>query len=87
MYLAGSYVYPGIPLLEGCVGSAKEVVKSILEGEKYRAESELREGPDKRGKRKQRQIEPVGGIDWEVGRGGLITKAWRWRWNTKRTWS
>ncbi|OXG96093.1 hypothetical protein C345_00480 [Cryptococcus neoformans A2-102-5] len=87
VYLAGSYVYPGIPLLEGCVGSAKEVVKSILEGEKYRAESELREGPDKQGKRKQKQIEPVGGIDWEVGRGGLITKAWRWRWNTKRTWS
>lgn len=81
-------MYPGIPLLEGCVGSAKEVVKSILEGEKYHIESELRGGPDKGGERKHaRQIEPVGGIDWEVGRGGLITKAWRWRWNTERTWS
>lgn len=29
IYLAGSYVYPGIPLLEGCVGSARRVVDDI----------------------------------------------------------
>ncbi|WVO20404.1 uncharacterized protein IAS62_001700 [Cryptococcus decagattii] len=88
IYLAGSYVYPGIPLLEGCVGSAKDVVKSILEGKRYHIETELGESPDMWDKKKHgRKIEPVGGIDWEVGRGGLIMRAWRWRWNTKRTWS
>ena len=30
VYLAGSYAYPGIPLLEGCVGSAKIVIRDIL---------------------------------------------------------
>ncbi|KAL0253621.1 hypothetical protein I308_100996 [Cryptococcus tetragattii IND107] len=88
IYLAGSYVYPGIPLLEGCVGSAKDVVKSILEGERYHIETKLGESPDMWDKKKRgRKIEPVGGIDWEVGRGGLIMRAWRWRWNTERTWS
>ncbi|TXT03864.1 hypothetical protein VHUM_04287 [Vanrija humicola] len=29
IYLAGSYAYPGIPLLEGCVGSARRVVDDI----------------------------------------------------------
>lgn len=30
VHLVGSYVYPGIPLLEGCVGSARRVVREIL---------------------------------------------------------
>ena len=30
VFLAGSYSYPGIPLLEGCVGSAKKAVEGIL---------------------------------------------------------
>jgi hypothetical protein len=31
IYLAGSYAYPGIPLLEGCVGSAKRVTEALVE--------------------------------------------------------
>lgn len=31
VYLAGSYVYPGIPLLEGCVGSARRIVEEIFD--------------------------------------------------------
>ena len=30
VYLAGSYAYPGIPLLEGCVGSAKHAAEAVL---------------------------------------------------------
>lgn len=30
VYIAGSYAYPGIPLLEGCVGSARRVVDEIF---------------------------------------------------------
>ncbi|BEI89149.1 uncharacterized protein CcaverHIS019_0205110 [Cutaneotrichosporon cavernicola] len=30
VFLAGSYAYPGIPLLEGCVGSARRVVEDML---------------------------------------------------------
>lgn len=30
IYLAGSYAYPGIPLLEGCVGSARRAVEDMF---------------------------------------------------------
>ena len=30
VYLAGSYAYPGIPLLEGCVGSARRAASAVL---------------------------------------------------------
>jgi microfibrillar-associated protein 1 len=30
LWVCGSYAYPGIPLLEGCVGSAKNVVNAIF---------------------------------------------------------
>ena len=30
VHLAGSYAYPGIPLLEGCVGSARLAAKRVL---------------------------------------------------------
>ncbi|CAK9786435.1 FAD/NAD(P)-binding domain-containing protein [Cutaneotrichosporon oleaginosum] len=30
VFLAGSYAYPGIPLLEGCVGSARRVVEDMM---------------------------------------------------------
>lgn len=30
VHLVGSYAYPGIPLLEGCVGSARRVAREIL---------------------------------------------------------
>jgi hypothetical protein len=33
LWFCGSYAHVGIPLLEGCVGSARNVVKGLLEGE------------------------------------------------------
>jgi hypothetical protein len=30
IWVCGSYAYPGIPLLEGCVVSAKNVVEAIV---------------------------------------------------------
>lgn len=30
IFIAGSYAYPGIPLLEGCVGSARRVVRDVF---------------------------------------------------------
>ena len=54
VYLAGSYAYPGIPLLEGCAGSARWVARDIL-------------GHDP-------QV-----LNWDIGRGSLLGRAWRWR--------
>jgi hypothetical protein len=31
VYIVGSYAYPGIPLLEGCVGSSKKVVGALVD--------------------------------------------------------
>lgn len=31
VHLAGSYAYPGIPLLEGCVGSARLAAARVLD--------------------------------------------------------
>lgn len=31
MYIVGSYAYPGIPLLEGCVGSSKCVMDVLVD--------------------------------------------------------
>lgn len=58
VFLAGSYSYPGIPLLEGCVGSAKRAAESVL-GE--------------------REAGFFGGVDWDVGKGSLLGRIWRWR--------
>ena len=55
VHLAGSYAYPGIPLLEGCVGSARQVVE-VITGE-----------------------QGAGQVDWEVGNGGWVGRAWRYR--------
>ncbi|KAL7422685.1 hypothetical protein Q5752_001976 [Cryptotrichosporon argae] len=41
IHLAGSYAYPGVPLLEGCVGSARIVVDAVM-----RSQPAQREGID-----------------------------------------
>lgn len=64
VYLAGSYAYPGIPLLEGCVGSAKRVVKALSD--------DLCQSHSDR-------LEDSEGPDWSKGQGGLMGRIWRWR--------
>ncbi|WVQ86007.1 hypothetical protein IAT38_008175 [Cryptococcus sp. DSM 104549] len=95
VYLAGSYVYPGIPLLEGCVGSAKLAVEAMLEADQYHHERRLAEsgrkseqGKGKKAKKaKAKGDEGCGGVDWDVGRGGRVMRAWRWRWHKRGVWN
>ncbi|WWD08504.1 hypothetical protein V865_006616 [Kwoniella europaea PYCC6329] len=68
VYIVGSYAYPGIPLLEGCVGSAKMTVESLLADAYERRTGFVR------------PILPAGKLDWEVGKGGRFARTWRWRW-------
>jgi hypothetical protein len=65
IYLAGSYAYPGIPLLEGCVGSAKRVTEALIE------DLGVDDGYQGEGEREM--------VDWSKGRGGFIGRLWRWR--------
>ena len=65
MYIVGSYANPGIPLLEGCVGSSRRVVDMLVDD--LELELDSGEGPE------------GGEVDWNVGRGGLIGRSWRWR--------
>ncbi|WVQ95727.1 hypothetical protein IAU59_002826 [Kwoniella sp. CBS 9459] len=69
IYIAGSYAYPGIPLLEGCVGSAKLAVEAILR--------EQRDGNDG-GNDSSIELR-TGGVDWKYGRGGWAERVWNWR--------
>ncbi|WVQ70536.1 hypothetical protein IAR50_000055 [Cryptococcus sp. DSM 104548] len=94
IYLAGSYVHPGIPLLEGCVASAKKVVEFILEADRHHHEQKLKEGKGKwkdlakagrKGKGKGGNG-GVGGVDWRVGEGSKLGRVWRWRWNKESVW-
>ncbi|ODO10425.1 hypothetical protein I350_01020 [Cryptococcus amylolentus CBS 6273] len=101
IYLAGSYVHPGIPLLEGCVASARKVVEGVLEGDRYHHVKTLREGKG-RGEGKDlgvgvgRKVGKggiqgkgkggVGGVDWSVGEGSKVGRVWRWRWNKESFW-
>ena len=71
VYLAGAYAWSGIPLLEGCIGSAKRVVRSITTDFDSELES-IRAG---RAGKKGLQ----GEVDWNKGRGGLVGRIWRWR--------
>jgi hypothetical protein len=72
VYLAGSYAYPGIPLLEGCVGSAKRVVDSLIKDLELDS-LDLAEGGKAGDERKMVEV------DWSKGRGGLVGRIWRWR--------
>ncbi|OCF42573.1 hypothetical protein I317_03557 [Kwoniella heveanensis CBS 569] len=82
IYIAGSYAYPGIPLLEGCVGSAKLAVEAILR-DRYPAEvedSRATDGTDTVGSAAmQDENVHVGGVDWTRGRGGWVERVWTWR--------
>ncbi|ORX41148.1 hypothetical protein BD324DRAFT_648038 [Kockovaella imperatae] len=64
IHFVGSYAHSGIPLLEGCVGSALRVVKEILESE---------------GLRTRTNKTPLGHVDWTQGLGGRVGRLWRWR--------
>ena len=66
MYIVGSYAYPGIPLLEGCVGSSKKVLDTLVDDLSVDLVSE---GVD-RGSAE---------VDCSRGRGGLVGRVWRWR--------
>ncbi|WVF68125.1 hypothetical protein IAT40_002888 [Kwoniella sp. CBS 6097] len=74
IYIAGSYAYPGIPLLEGCVGSAKLAVEAILcEREKNDRAKETT------GETTRKRDVCTGGVDWKYGRGGWVERIWTWR--------
>lgn len=66
MYIVGSYAYPGIPLLEGCVGSSKKVLSTLADDLSLDLVSEgvKRDSTE---------------VDWSRGRGGFTGRVWRWR--------
>jgi hypothetical protein len=80
VYIVGSYAYPGIPLLEGCVGSSKKVLGTLVDdlGLSSPSSSFLSaENNEKRrnGGKGMKEEE----VDWSQGRGGFIGRVWRWR--------
>lgn len=72
VHLAGSYAYPGIPLLEGCVGSAVRATSEILA-----SASVARERVQQSSARRGQRVAQLGGVDWDAGRGGLLGRLWR----------
>ena len=72
--IVGSYAYPGIPLLEGCVGSAIRVTRQLVRERKRRSLHEEREQCEFAHKHR------IGGVDWSSGAGSQIGQWWRWRW-------
>ena len=66
MYIVGSYAYPGIPLLEGCVGSSKKVLSTLVDDLSLNMSS-------------QEVARDSLEVDWSKGRGGLFGRMWRWR--------
>lgn len=80
VYLAGAYAWSGIPLLEGCIGSAKRVVNSITtdfnQGSSIDSD-QTRLRPRKKGMGGEGELEME--VDWSKGRGGLVGRIWRWR--------
>lgn len=74
VYLAGSYAYPGIPLLEGCVGSAKRAVEAILE-DWQRSQGER----DEHGEKLEYRKLVDDAVDWDAGKGGVLGRLWRWK--------
>ncbi|WWC72398.1 uncharacterized protein I206_106360 [Kwoniella pini CBS 10737] len=74
VHIVGSYAYPGIPLLEGCVGSAKMAAEFILM--EVRPE---RNHPDGKPMDVSEMRKVVGGVDWTTGKGGIWGRLWRWR--------
>jgi hypothetical protein len=77
VYIVGSYAYPGIPLLEGCVGSSKRVMGTLVDDLGLSSPS-LASGIDEK-RRKDEKGTKGGEVDWSRGRGGFIGRVWRWR--------
>lgn len=71
VYLAGAYAYPGIPLLEGCIGSSRRVVRSVVRDFELDVHAGTGKGTDG-GVKGDR-------VDWSKGRGGVVGRIWRWR--------
>jgi hypothetical protein len=65
VYIVGSYAYPGIPLLEGCVGSSRRLMGTLVDDLNLDSALQCMDA----------DIE----VDWSTGRGGLIGRVWRWR--------
>jgi hypothetical protein len=80
VYIVGSYAYPGIPLLEGCVGSSKRVMGTLVDdlGLSSPSSSFLSAEIDEK-RRKDEKRTKGGEVDWSKGRGGFIGRVWRWR--------
>ena len=73
VYLAGAYAYPGIPLLEGCIGSSRRVVRSVVREFELDVHAGTGKGSDGDAKGDR--------VDWSKGRGGVVGRIWRWRKN------
>ncbi|KAK8850379.1 hypothetical protein IAR55_004297 [Kwoniella newhampshirensis] len=93
VYLVGSYAYPGIPLLEGCVGSARVAVEGLLASLTPETDMTLHKSatggkwPMSKIWERTKRGEGVGGIDWEAGRGSKVVRIWRWRRRKGGVWS
>jgi hypothetical protein len=75
IYIVGSYAYPGIPLLEGCVGSSKRAVRYVVDDLNLSLSAGLTSESDQ----EKRDGSREGEIDWNRGRGGMLGRIWRWR--------
>jgi len=79
VYIVGSYAYPGIPLLEGCVGSSRKVMGTLVDDLGLSSPSlSLSSGMDVK-RMKDEKGRKEGEVDWSKGRGGFIGRVWRWR--------
>lgn len=81
VYLAGSYAHPGIPLLEGCVASARTAVGRVIKDLRH-SSSQLESTAEDSLPQKADTVpslDLLGGIDWSAGRGSWLSRAWRWR--------
>jgi hypothetical protein len=76
IYIVGSYAYPGIPLLEGCVGSSKHAVRYLVDDLNLSLSSGSTSQSDREKRDGSKEEEEV---DWSKGRGGVIGRVWRWR--------
>jgi hypothetical protein len=79
VYIVGSYAYPGIPLLEGCVGSSRRVLGTLVDdlglSSPISSPVSLINGKERKDEKGRKE----GEVDWSKGRGGFIFRVWRWR--------
>jgi hypothetical protein len=79
VYIVGSYAYPGIPLLEGCVGSSKRVMGTLVDDLGLSSLSPSPSSGVDEKRRKDEKGRKEEEVDWGNGRGGFIGRVWRWR--------